>query len=136
MKWGAERLVLHFLLKNFGSQKCTFSWDTCIKFARTHKENPAEETCMHIFSSTISRRIWYLSKIKHHVSAKNCIFQRTLKSERIWSNFCTNSIGGVFLWFCSFTKMIDWGERKNDTLSNLNEGPCFGRLCFRKMKSR
>ena len=80
------------------AKKCTFSWDTCIGFARTHKENPVEETCMDIFSSTISRRIGYLSKIKHYISAKNCILQRVLKYERIWSKFWTKLIS-VFLRF-------------------------------------
>ena len=96
--WNQGLRALHctFLLKKFCcKKKCTFSWDLCIEFARTYEKNPAEETFMDIFSSTISRRIGYLSKIKHYISAKNCILQRVLKSERIWSNFCSNLISFV-----------------------------------------
>ena len=93
--WEPYTMVLHFFVEEIWRQKFTFSWDPCIGFARAYEENPVEETCMDIFSSTISRRIWHLSKIKDNISAKNCILQRVLKSERIWSNFCTNLISVV-----------------------------------------
>ena len=61
-------------------------------------------TFFHRQWSTISRKILYLSKIKNYISARNYILQRVLKSERIWSNFCTNLIfvvlhlNNVFFW--------------------------------------
>ena len=92
---GWDPYIALFCWKKFVRKKCTFSWDPCIWFARAHEQKPVEETCMDIFSSTISWRIGYLSKIKHYIFAKNCILQRVLKSERIWSNFCTNLISFV-----------------------------------------
>ena len=50
LKEGFEKLALHFFVKKYVVKKCTFRWDSCIRFTRTYKGSHAEKTtCMNIF---------------------------------------------------------------------------------------